>query len=184
MRPDGQAKSKKLHTRRIETSTYECADGKMIVEGTLSDERFQTSYTVTGETFPEGTIHHMAVTLLVDSTTLLIEDINVELIATPRDACRETIDCLARIKGLTITGGFTRKVKNIAGGKKGCAHLVELLQAMAPAAFQGFAAYRSRDPQGFSPEGAQAALRLLANTCHVWRADGPLAEMTPRKTAS
>lgn len=184
MQPAGQPKGKKLHTRQIETSTYECANGKMIVEGILSDKRFQTSYTVTGEIFPEGTIHHMAITLLVDSTNLLIEDIKTELIATPREVCRETLDCLAKIKGLTITGGFTRKVKNIAGGKKGCAHLVELMQAMAPAAFQGFAAYRSRDPQGFSLEGAQAALGLLANTCHVWRDDGPLAEMISRKTTA
>jgi hypothetical protein len=182
MDPIRNIKGKKLHTRRIETSTYEYGAGKMIVEGSLCDERFQNSHTVTDEMFPEGVMHHMSVSLLVDCTSLLVEDINVELTSVPREACLETIGCLARIRGLAITRGFTQQVKNIAGGKKGCAHLVELIQAMAPAAFQGLAAYRSREPFGFSPDAAQAALKMLVNTCHVWREGGPLAEMISRKT--
>jgi hypothetical protein len=182
MQPIRNIKGEKLHTRRIETSTYECGDGKIIVQGSLCDERFQDSHTVTGEMFPEGVIHHMSVSLLIDCTSLVIEDIDVELTSVPREVCLETIDCLARIRGLAITRGFTQKVKNIAGGKKGCAHLVELIQAMAPAAFQGFAAYRSREPSGFSPDAAKAALKMLVNTCHAWREGGPLAEMISKKT--
>lgn len=176
-----QNKGKKLHTRKIEVSTYDCDGQSMIVDGFLTDDRFQNSYTVTGETFPEGVIHHMAIRLLVNGSSLVIEDAEVELVSVPRDVCRETDDCLAAIKGLAITKGFTLKVKEIAGGKKGCAHLVELLQAMAPAVFQGFAASRSRKPSDFNPGQAKMALKVLLNTCHVWREDGPFVEMLKKK---
>jgi hypothetical protein len=106
----------------------------------------------------------------------LIEDIDVDLISIPREACRETIGCLAPIKGLIITKGFTLKVKKLAGGKKGCTHLVELLLAMAPAAIQGYVAYQSKKPAIFDPDRAKIILQFLVNTCLVWRDDGHLVE--------
>ena len=131
---------------------------------------------ITGEEFPRGAIHYMSVKLLVNFFTLMIEDVAADLLSVPREICRETTDCLAPIKGLTITRGFTAKLKKIAGGGKGCTHLVELVQAMAPAAFQGVAAYRSQSLTGFDPTRAETALKLLANTCHAWREDGPLVK--------
>ena len=106
-----KSKRKKLHTRNIEVTTYDYDGQRIIVEGVLKDEIFQESHAITGETFPSGIIHHMAIRLLIDCSNLLIEDVDVDLISMPRDVCRETIDCLAPIKGLTITGGFTFKIK-------------------------------------------------------------------------
>ena len=174
------AKGKKIHTRDIEVTNYESDGQRIIVEGSLRDHRFQDSYTITGEKFTGGIIHSMTIRLLVNCSTFMIEEVDVELPAVPREFCRETLDCLAPIKGLTITRGFTAKVKKIAGGSKGCTHLVELLQAMAPAVFQGVAAYRAQALSGFDPARAEAALKLLANTCHAWREDGPLVERINR----
>jgi hypothetical protein len=123
----------------------------------------------------------MAIRLLVNCSNLLIEDIDVDLISVPREACRETIRCLASINGLTITKGFTAKVKKLAGGNKGCTHLVELLQTMAPAAIQGYAAYQSKKPEVFDPDRAKMILEFLVNTCRAWREDGPLVEMFKTK---
>ena len=153
----------------------------MIVEGFLKDYRFQKIYSMTGEKFPSGTIHHMAVRLLVNCSNLMIEDIDVDLISVPREACRETIECLAPIKGLSITKGFTAKVKKLTGGKKGCTHLVELILAMAPAAIQGYATYQSRKLVVFDPDRAKMILEFLVNTCRVWREDGPFVEMFKKK---
>ena len=102
-----QSKGKKIHSRKIEVSTYDYDGQRIIVEGVLKDDRFQDSYLLTGEKFPKGAIHHMVIRLLVNCSNLLIEDIDVELISVPRDMCRETINCLAQIKGLTISKGFT-----------------------------------------------------------------------------
>ena len=65
------------------------------------------------QTFPGGVVHHMAIRLLVNTSNLVIEDIDVEQMTVPRAVCRETVDCLAPIKGLTITKGFTAKVKKM-----------------------------------------------------------------------
>ena len=176
-----KSQGEKLHTRNIKVTTYYYDEQRMIVEGFLKDDRYHESYSVTGEKFPEGVIHHMAIRLLVNCSNLLIEDVDVEMISIPREFCRETIDCLAQIKGLTITKGFTLKIKKIAGGTKGCTHLVELLQTMAPAVIQGYAAHQSQQPAPFDSERAKVILHFLTNTCHVWREDGPLVEMFKRK---
>jgi hypothetical protein len=176
-----KSKGEKLHSRKIEVTTYDYDEQRMIVEGSLKDDRFQESHAITGEKFPSGVIHHMAIRLLVNCSTLLIEDIDVDLISIPREACRETIGCLAPIKGLTITKGFTAKVKKLAGGKRGCTHLVELILAMAPAAIQGYATYQSRKQAVFDPDRAKMILQFLVNTCHAWREDGPFVEMFKKK---
>jgi len=176
MQSSWESKGKKIHTRKIDVTAYEYDQQRILVEGFLRDDRFQDSCMVTGEQFPRGTIHHMSVKLLVNCSTLTIEDIAVDLPAVPRKFCLETADSLAPVKGLTITRGFTAKVKKLAGGNRGCTHLVELLQAMAPAAFQGVAAYQAQTITGFDPVRAKLTLKLLSDTCHAWREDGPLVE--------
>ena len=176
-----QSKGKKIHSRKIEVSTYDYDGQRIIVEGVLKDDRFQDSYLLTGEKFPKGAIHHMAIRLLVNCSNLLIEDIDVELISVPRDMCRETINCLAQIKGLTISKGFTLKIKKIAGGSKGCTHLVELIQTMAPAIFQGYATHQAQKPVSFDPDQANMILQFLVNTCHAWREDGPYVELFKKR---
>ena len=171
-----KSKGEKLHTRSIKITTYDYDEQRIIVEGSLKDDRFQSTYSMTGEKFPHGVIHHMAIRLLVNCSNLVIEDIGVDLTSVPREICMETIDCLAPIKGLTITKGFTAKVKKIAGGKKGCTHLVELILAMGPAAIQGYATYQSRKPTAFDPDRAKMILEFLINTCRAWREDGPFVE--------
>lgn len=171
-----ESKGEKLHTRGIEITTYAHDDQRIIIEGSLKDDRLVESYSFTGEKFFSGVIHHMTIRLLINCSNLVIEDVNVEMTSVPRDICRETIDCLEPIKGLIVTKGFIAKVKKIAGGKRGCTHLVELLQAMAPAAIQGFAAYRSRKQMAYDPERVKMVLAFLVDTCRIWREDGPLME--------
>jgi hypothetical protein len=171
-----ESKGEKLHTRNIEVTTYHYDEQRMIVEGILKDERFSETHIMTGEKFPSGVMHHMTILLLINCSNLLIEDVDVSLMSVPREVCRETIGCLASIKGLSIVRGFTSKVKAIAGGQKGCAHLVELLLAMAPAAIQGYGAYREKKPTVSDPNSTKMMLQFLVNTCHAWREDGPLVE--------
>lgn len=181
MRSAWKSKGKKLHTRNIEVTTYDYDGQRIIVEGFLKDDRFQESHAITGETFPSGVIHHMTIRLLVNCSNLLIEDIDVDLTSVPREVCRETINCLAPIKGLTITKGFTLKVKKLAGGNKGCTHLVELIVAMAPAVFQGLGAHQSQKTSAFNSDRAKKIVQYLTDTCHGWREDGPFVEMFKKK---
>jgi hypothetical protein len=181
MQSTWKSKGEKLHTRKIEVTTYGYHGQRIIVEGFLKDDRFQESHVITGETFPRGVVHHMAIRLLVNCSNLLIEDVDVDLISVPREVCRETIDCLAPIKGLTVTKGFTSQVKKLAGGNKGCTHLVELILAMAPAVFQGFGAHQSQNPSNFDSNHVKMIFQVLVNTCRVFRDDGPFVEMCKKK---
>ena len=175
------AKGNKIHSREIEISTYDYDGERIIVEGILRDDRVQNSYLLSGETIPKGAIHHLAIRLLVNCANLLIEDADVEMISVPREACRETIDCLNRIKGLTVAKGFTAKVMGMAGGSRGCTHLVELIRAMTPAVFQGYATHRASKPVSFDPDQAEMILQFMTNTCHVWRENGPFVETLKKK---
>jgi hypothetical protein len=181
MQSTWKSKGKKVHTRNIEVTTYDYDGQRIIVEGFLRDDRFQESHVITGETFPGGVIHHMAIRLLVNCSNLVIEDVDVDQMSVPREVCRETMDCLASIKGLTITKGFTSKVKKLAGGNKGFTHLVELILTMAPAVFQGFGAHQTQKPSNFDSDRARMLLQFLVNTCRVWREDGPFVEMIKKK---
>jgi len=176
-----QARREKIHTRNIEVSIYEYDGQRIIVEGVLRDDRYQPFYTVTGGTYPAGVLHHMSIRLLVNCSSLQIEDVETDLMSVPRETCRETAGCLAPIRGLSVTRGFTSKVKSLAGGNRGCTHLVELLLAMAPAVFQGVAAYQTRNHEALDQEYAKRIVRYLVNTCHAWREDGPFVTSLRKK---
>ena len=145
-----------------------------MVAGTLKDERFQEFHALAGEVLPGGIIHHLTIQLLMNATSLLIEDVAVAMKTVPEEACRETCHCLDALKGLAITKGFTVKAKKLAGGKQGCTHLMELLLVMAPAAFQGRITYRGRTPFNLDAQRIRGVITALADTCHAWREDGPI----------
>ena len=181
MQATWKSKGEKIYNRKIEVMIYDYDEQRIIVEGFLKDGRFHETHMITGDIIPSGVVHQMAIRLLVNCSNLLIEDVDVDLISVPREMCRETIDSLTPIKGLAITKGFTLQVKKLAGGNKGCTHLLELLQAMAPAIFQGLSAHRSHKPSDLDYDQAKKILQPLVNTCLAWRKDGPFVEMFKKK---
>jgi radical SAM superfamily enzyme len=115
----------------------------------------------------------MTIRLLLDAASRTIEDVAVRMDAVPFAACRETVASLAAVKGLTITRGFTAKVKNLVG-HGGCTHLVELLQALAPNVILGLHARGSRRAPEVNPEWTKKRMGHLVNSCHAWKEDGEL----------
>lgn len=163
-----KAAIRKIHTRQIEVATYKCASDTFIIEGVLKDDRLADSYGPTGNLRPPGTVHHLIIRMQVKSSSFFIEDIEVEMPTLPNEFCIETIKCLDPIKGMKIVSGFTLKVKRLVGGVKGCVHLLELLTAMAPAAFQGVYSGMELNRK------ASLVAERLENTCWVLRTNGPL----------
>jgi hypothetical protein len=160
--------AQKIHTRQIHCATFKCSPDTFIVEGVLKDERLADSLGPVGKLRPPGTIHHMIIRMQVKGPELIIEDIEVEMPTLPNEFCIETMNSLEPVKGMQIASGFTSRVKSLVGGVKGCVHLVALLTAMAPAAFQGV--YSGME---LKIKGALIAERM-ENTCWVWRSEGPL----------
>ena len=172
-RLEGKKKSK-IHTRTLSMATYEADDGNIIVEGTLADHRLVDTYLMSGERRPAGILHHMSVKLLVGPPHLTIHDIEVDMISIPRPHCAEIIRSYDRIKGVTVSSGFTVKIKELMGGINGCSHVTALLVAMGPTVVQGYYTYfAGKSGHGTHPEIRRAVNRHIKNTCHVWREDGP-----------
>ena len=169
-------KYEKIHTRQITVTTYDTGEEVIIVEGVLKDDRLSRIHRPDGENIPPGTVHHMIIRMKVKRPQLTIEDIDVDMPTVPHDECPETRNSLEPVIGMRITTGFTNSVKDLVGGRRGCAHLVALLVSMASAAVQGAWTALSRNPR--QPKEYMArALDGIVDTCRVWRADGPkLAE--------
>jgi len=164
--------SKNIHTRTIDIAVYPHAEGKLIVAGTLQDRRTGPSHLMNGETRPPGILHHMLIRMVVAGPDLVIEDIEAELPETPREECQETKESLQPLIGMSISAGFTNRVKAALGGPSGCSHLTALLLAMAPAAVQGYWSHIVREP--YDPDDySEKAMEIVLDTCHVWRSDGP-----------
>ena len=167
-------KTRKIHRRNIEVSTFETDTDDLVVEGVLKDDFLISCYDASGDKRPPNTIHHMLVRMLFETASFQIVDIEVEMPAFPHKGCDETAKSLDQIKGMKIAPGFTEKVKDMLGGTQSCSHLKTLVLSMASAAVQGFWVHRTKTRQsgGKTPDLMH---RYVIDTCWVWRKDGPLA---------
>ncbi|MBN2158497.1 MAG: DUF2889 domain-containing protein [Spirochaetes bacterium] len=168
----------KAHERSITISTYPAEGDTVVVEGRLVDRRMKDYHLVTGEKRPAGEIHHMVVRLLVNLDGMVIDDVEVDLVAIPREECEAVRGSLDVIKGEPIAKGYSNRMKVLMGGTKGCTHLLSLLIAMGPAALQGIFSSRAQKPMDVKSLIADHArvkffMKTLINTCYVWREDGP-----------
>lgn len=171
---------KPVHSRTISVTTYAYDTDAVALEGHLTDDRFVATYSLFGDPRAAGIVHDMVVRMIVRGPRLVIEAVEAEMRTVPNPNCPEAIDSLSPLKGESITAGFTTKVQRLVGGSKGCAHLVALCRAMASAAIQG--AYSMVAQQ--RPENRKLTMKSLKNvldTCHLWRADGPMVQSLKQK---
>ncbi|MBS3759583.1 MAG: DUF2889 domain-containing protein [Desulfobacterales bacterium] len=165
----------RVHNRHIDVSTYAPEDNAIVVEGRLTDNRYRSTYYLSGDRRPPGIVHEMVIRMRVVGLDLTIEDIDVAMDTVPRDQCRQTLNSLRPVIGMQIKAGFTEAVKTKVGGPKGCTHLVALLLAMAPAAVQGAWAAMAQSPL-VPGQYSDKALEILEDTCWLWRSEGPLMQ--------
>ncbi len=172
-------KGEKIQNRKIDISTYECNNTHVLVYGELKDSRLVPTYTVEGKPRDASMIHHMRICIKVALASLEIDEIEVELPVTPHDECAEMKESLDRIRGLSISPGFTSEVRRRVGGRKGCIHLTTLLLAMAPAVLQGYWVHMDRNPEQRELSGEHME-QFLVDSCYVWRREGALTEKIAR----
>ena len=163
-----------LHGRSIDMKTYALDEDTILVEGWLREDRFHGVYDITGEEIAKGPVHHMAIRLMVGGTPLSILDAEAEIEHVPLEICHDTVETIQKIIGLEISAGFQKKVRELMGAEKGCAHLTHLLTVLSQAAFQGYVAHKRRDqhPVPRSLEDVEG-LEYLLGSCRAWREDGP-----------
>ncbi len=175
-----------IHTRTYDIKAYRKDANTLLLRGIVQDQKPGGTYIVDD---PEPlTVHHMVVDLEVSYPSTEIVGVNVVFEDHPHSSCPEIVPDYEKIIGLSISHGFTHKIRELFGGPRGCTHILALLQAMAPvtnqvrftmmmpAAGSGSEANRNSDPmkqmRKLAPEQRLAAMRFNLNTCHVWDEEG------------
>ncbi len=164
----------RIHTRDIHLATYPHTDSRVIVHGVLKDERYIKIFDITGDIVEPGVVHHMDVKLLIKPYPLTIEDAQAEMVKVPMPECADTLDTVEKLKGLEIRSGFSKIIRNIMGGKKGCAHLCQLITAMSQEIVQGWLTYNRKEK---SPVPKDLAFfegkKFIVDSCRMWKENGP-----------
>lgn len=173
-----------IHTRVVECKGYRRTDGLWDIEGHITDRKTY-SYTSSerGEVKAGEPVHDMWLRLTLDDRMRVMAVEAVTDHAPYPATCPGITPDYQKIVGLSIGPGWTRAVKERVGGVHGCTHLTELLGPVATTAFQTIYPLLARErKEKAEREGASQSPGPfpLLNTCHSFRADGPvIARIAP-----
>lgn len=166
-----------IHSRRYETRVYQLSDEELLVRAAVSDTKPPGLY-IAGDP-EELEIHQMQLELRVSYPKLVITAARVVFETHPHTGCPLIAEAYSKLVGLSITRGFSARVRELFGGNRGCTHTNALLQAMAPAVVQSVWSLSVR--RGTTLSGSRSQLtsaereqRIAGNlnTCHVWAENG------------
>ncbi len=170
-----------IHQRSYETEAFDEGDGRMRVRGRLTDNKPQGLCLADGN---DLVIHDMCIDLLVDPQTFTIVAVENEMMVRPYSNCETILPNYQALVGVSITRGYSSRVKKLFGGPNGCSHMGALLQAMGPVAVQAtwsllslHESPESRLNNSEDPEEQEHRLRMNLNSCHVWQEQGEHIEM-------
>jgi hypothetical protein len=165
-----------IHERSITVKTFETGDNRIRMEGTLTDDRFCPSFLYSIMNFIEpGRIHCITVVMELTLPQLIIEKAEARMSTVPVAYCREVEGIVKQLVGLRMTRGFTNKIRDVLGGRKGCLHMNQLIMAMSAAAVQGSYAYYTRVREDGRIKSPEFDGSIILNSCHIWREGGPFA---------
>lgn len=168
-----------IHNRHYQVAAYYEGSDRLRLRGSVQDVKPPGTY-FPGDPDPL-TVHHMVVDLLLDYPSLTIVAVAVEMQTTPHLECVHIEQAYQGLVGLSIARGFSRQVKDLFGGPRGCTHVGALLQAMAPVAIQSTWSMQSIAAGGINRrnrrrdmtrEERERSLAFNLNTCHIWDAEG------------
>lgn len=184
-----------LHTRTVTCQGFLRHDGFFEIEGRIVDVKtygFDNQWR--GRVEAGTPVHEMWIRLTLDDR-MEIKAVAAATDHSPFQLCPDILPNFQRLVGLRIGPGFMREVRVRLGGPQGCTHIVEMLQQVATVAYQTTVAERAKalrkqqkaetaeakppeaaaDPA--APPGEKPKRRpMVVDTCHVWRADGPLVK--------
>lgn len=81
--------------------------------------------------------HEMKINLKVDPISMVIKDIEVEMIRAPYEICQKALLPINSLIGLTVKSGINKQVIEIMGRTKGCVHIIDLLRDTFKGVMQG-----------------------------------------------
>jgi len=172
-----------LHDRTYAVQVFRRDERSVLVHGMVHDVKPPGLYV---DDDPEPlTMHRMRVELEIEYPALVIRGVDVEFDDYPQPLCPVIADDYGALIGVSITRGFTHRVRELFGGPRGCAHVTALLQAMAPAVVQstwsmGILNQRAATSNGEAESAGTHRQPPPADSCHVWATGGELVEKVRR----
>lgn len=164
-----------IHTRQITCTGYRRDDGLWDIEGHFLDTKTHAYRTADDQIVAPGEpIHQMRLRLSIDDH-LQIRQAEAVTENGPSASCFEIQSTYAQLVGLTIGPGFTRRIKELFSGIRGCTHLTELLGPIATTALQTLSHRFKRDEQQ-RQAAASGKKPGLVDSCHTFRANGPVVK--------
>jgi hypothetical protein len=162
-----------VHRREVVCTGFTRSDGMFDVEAEMKDITAQGTDLYFKRLSAGEVIHRMRLVVTIDAD-LVIQHVEALTDSAPTPWCAEGNAAYAALKGLKIGSGFTRQVKALVGGTKGCTHLTELLGPLATTAMQTwFAVRRQNGSMRQQHDGVALIPRPhVVDTCRAYRADG------------
>ncbi len=162
------ARREPIHHRQIDCRGYRREDGLWDIDARLIDTKtYAFPNTERGEIKPGEPVHEMWIRLTVDDD-LNVKAIDVAMEATPFGICPDIAPAYEALVGAQIGPSWSRTIRSLFGGTKGCRHLVELLAPVATVAFQTIVPLRERLTQDAGKKPPHL------DSCHALATDGPV----------
>lgn len=165
-----------IHQRSYDCEAFAEDDGRLRVRGRLIDNKPNGLGLADGEAL---VIHDMVIDLTMSLPDFIIENVESTMNVHPYEMCTNILVDYQQLVGLSITRGYSRKIRELFGGPNGCSHIGALLQALGPVAIQASYSLQTlhEDPADrieaeSDPDERARRLRLNKNTCHVWAEGG------------
>ena len=157
-----------LHFRRIDMRGWRRSDGLFEVEGRVIDRKPHAFKSLSGSkvTPANEALHDMGVKLVFDEN-MLVHDAVAFTTSAPYADCFAAGNALQTIKGLHISGGWSREVSRRLGGTQSCTHLMQLLIPLGTTAFQSLTMVRLDRPDVLKDDGKP----VKVDSCYAYSAE-------------
>jgi hypothetical protein len=170
--PTPNIERKLIHRRTVICRGYERADGALDVDSSITDIKLRGTPLADNPVGPGDPVHGMSLRLTVDDT-LTLRDVIAVTDHSPFVICGAITPSFRQLIGVKLVRGFTKTVRDLVGGTKGCVHIVDLIGHAATVTYQTMG--RKRRLEATKTPGVTVRPSLLG-TCHAWATNSPVVK--------
>jgi hypothetical protein len=165
---------KLIHRRTVICRGYERTDGALDVDSSITDIKMRGTALADNPVGPGDPVHGMSLRLTVDDT-LTLQDVIAVTDYSPFSICGNITPNFKKLIGVKLVRGFTKTVRELVGGTKGCVHIVDLIGHAATVTYQTMGRKRRLSQETAKTPGVTVRPSLLG-TCHAWATDSPVVK--------
>ena len=170
--PAPTVERKLIHRRTVVARGYERADGAIDVDSSITDIKIRGTDLADHPVGPGEPVHGMSLRLTVDDTLTNVIAVTDHA---PFRICGTITPSFKQLIGVKLMRGFTKTVRDLVGGTKGCVHIVDLIGHAATVTLQTMGRKRRLTQEAAKTPGATVRPSLLG-TCHAWATDSPVVK--------